>query len=99
MSQLITLEDKIVQAEGNLVSNMDQDKVMMSIQSGKYYNLGAIGGRIWDLIEKPLSVQQLVDILAAEYEIGQGDCEEQVLGFLEQLRAEQLIKIGDDSAA
>lgn len=99
MSQLITLEDKIVQAEGNLVSNMDQDKVMMSIQSGKYYNLGAIGGRIWDLIEKPLSVQQLVDILTAEYEIGQSDCEEQVLGFLEQLRAEQLIKIGDDSAA
>lgn len=99
MIQLITLEDKIVQAEGNLVSNMDQDKVMMSIQSGKYYNLGAIGGRIWDLIEKPLSVQQLVDILTAEYEIGQSDCEEQVLGFLEQLRAEQLIKIGDDSAA
>jgi len=32
--------------EGNIVSNMDGEKVMLSIKNGKYYNLGEIGGFI-----------------------------------------------------
>ena len=28
---------------------MDGEKVMLSINNGKYYNLGEIGGDIWEL--------------------------------------------------
>jgi hypothetical protein len=95
-NQTILLNEMIVQAEGNLVSNMDDEKVMMSIQSGKYYNLGQVGGRIWDLIELPTSVEQLIEKLTVEFEIEQEECEKQVITFLQHLRNEQLIKMGDE---
>ena len=36
----MNVEDRVTRKEGNLVSDMGSEKVMMSISSGKYYNLG-----------------------------------------------------------
>ncbi|CAM3554568.1 lasso peptide biosynthesis PqqD family chaperone [Marinicrinis lubricantis] len=89
----IGLEAIVVQAEGQLVSDMDGDKVMMSIRSGKYYNLGPVGGRIWELIASPTPVTRLVESLLAEYDIEQSVCEAEVLSFLQLLANEQLIEM------
>lgn len=88
---IIALEYTVVQNKENLVSDMDGEKVILSIQNGKYYNLGKVGGKIWELIEAPISVHNLTDALVAEYEIDQSVCEEQVISFLEQLLEEGLI--------
>lgn len=82
----------VVQASGNVASNMDGEKVLMSIKNSKYYNLGEIGGVIWDLIETPKSVNNLIDILMEQYEVEQSECEEQVIHFLELLYKEDLIQ-------
>ena len=89
----IALENVIFQSQGNVVSNMDGEKVMMSIQNGKYYNLGEIGGVIWDLIEKPIFVKNVIANLISEYDIEQLECEKQVVTFLELLNKEGLIYI------
>ncbi|MFD0697812.1 lasso peptide biosynthesis PqqD family chaperone [Paenibacillus sp. GCM10027628] len=91
--QQITLDHTIIQNEGNYVSNMDGEKVMLSIASGKYYNLGSTGGRIWELCESPVSVGQIVASLEAEYNIETSQCEEHVLSFLDLLSKEGLIQI------
>lgn len=83
----------ITQGEGNIVSDMDGEKVMLSIENGKYYNLGEMGGVIWDLIKIPTSINQLVDTLLAEYEVEKSECEEQVMAFLKMLNGEGLIKV------
>lgn len=97
--QPIGLDDIVVQVKGNLESNMDGEKVMMSVHSGKYYNLGQIGGVIWDKIESPVSVRQLIAFLTTEYDIDREACGQQVIGFLQSMLQEQLIHTGDDAAA
>ncbi|MBD0379748.1 lasso peptide biosynthesis PqqD family chaperone [Paenibacillus sedimenti] len=92
----IASNQRIAQNEGNLVSNMDGEKVMLSIKSGKYYNLGSTGGRIWELIETPATLQQIVETLSAEYEIEASVCEEQVRTFLTSLSKEGLIQIREE---
>ncbi|MEI5907728.1 lasso peptide biosynthesis PqqD family chaperone [Bacillus spongiae] len=87
----LTTNDSIKQVEGSIVSDMNGEKVMLSISNGKYYNLGDVGGRIWELIDNPLPISTLVTKLMAEYEISKQECEEQVLSFLELLRQEQLV--------
>jgi len=87
----------IKQKEGNIVSDMDGEKVMLSISNGKYYNLGKIGGVIWDLIEKPMSYLELVDSLVNNYDVDRDECEQQVLSFLESLKKEELIEIKEGS--
>lgn len=95
-SRSIELDHQVVQSKGLLASNMDEEKVMMSIESGKYYNLGSVGGRIWELIESPVSVRRLIESLTAEYEIDPDTCAEQVLDFLHSMQAEKLIVTGKD---
>ncbi|XEC95520.1 lasso peptide biosynthesis PqqD family chaperone [Paenibacillus tarimensis] len=93
MDNLILHENIVSQTNGHLVSNMDGEKVMMSIHSGKYYNLGQVGGRIWELMESPISVKDLIVKLMDEYEVGEAECERQVISFLEMLGKEQLIEV------
>lgn len=92
-------DDVISQAAGFLASDMDGDKVMMSIESGKYFNLGEIGGRIWELIEQPKTIEQVVDALMLEYEIDKEQCETQVGAFIQSLYDNELIVVGTIQSA
>lgn len=89
----ILLTDKVNRVEGNVVSDMNGEKVMLSIKNGKYYNLGVVGGDIWDELESPLEVGILVETLLSRYAIAKEECERQVISFLNQLLDEELINI------
>jgi hypothetical protein len=89
---IISLKDTVVQGEGNIVSDMGGDKVMLSVKNGKYYNLGDIGGEIWELIKSPTSITKLVDMLTVSYEVEESECLQQVLSYLEHLLNEGLIE-------
>lgn len=89
----ITVHDLVVQSQGFLVSDMNGEKIMLSIENGKYYNLGELGGRVWELIASPISVPDMVQQLITEYEIEREACEQQVRAFLQKLAVEGLIQI------
>jgi hypothetical protein len=93
--QGILLNDTVVQSKGNIVSDMDGEKVMLSVHNGKYYNLGGVGGFIWDSIETPIPVGKLIAVLMSEYEVEESECEKQVTSFIEHLLEEGLIKVGE----
>ncbi|KQX52086.1 MULTISPECIES: lasso peptide biosynthesis PqqD family chaperone [unclassified Paenibacillus] len=93
MKYTIPLNVQIVQGEGNIVSDMDGEKVMLNIANGKYYNLGQIGGHIWELISAPISVEELVTALTKEFDVEQEVCEEQTKVFLNHLLEEKIIHV------
>lgn len=99
MTRRINLQHKVLQSSGVLVSDMDGDKVAMSIQSGKYYNLGPVGGRIWELISAPASLHEVVDVLVSEYEVERSVCEEQVVDFVSKLTEESLVELVKEPSA
>ena len=88
----VTNQSTIVQSQKQLVSDMDGEKVMLSITNGKYYNLGDIGGDIWELLERPILVKELVTTLLSKYEVDHAECEIQVIDFLQDLLKEGLVK-------
>lgn len=92
-NQSTTKSHLISQGQGNIVSNMDGEIVMLSIHNGKYYNLGELGGEIWELMNNPISIQELVTALQSRYDVGLTECEEQVATFLGHLSEEGLIRI------
>ncbi|MFM9276968.1 lasso peptide biosynthesis PqqD family chaperone [Paenibacillus jiagnxiensis] len=99
MKSNISVHDTILQRSGNLASDMDGDKVMMSIESGKYYNLGKVGGRIWELAASPVTVSQIVETLVSEYDIERELCEQQVISFVAALYKESLIQLEAEVSA
>jgi hypothetical protein len=89
----INLDLSIVQSKENIVSDMNGEKVMLSIKNGKYYNLGKMGGEIWDHIEIQTPIYQLIQKLMSDYQVEQAICEEHVCSFVEMLLEEGLIEV------
>lgn len=89
----ISIEYLVIQSEGNIVSDMGGEKVMLNVENGKYYNLGKVGGDIWELIDKPMVVSELVNNIMAKYNVNKGKCEEEVISFLESMYEERLVKV------
>ncbi|MGG4218433.1 lasso peptide biosynthesis PqqD family chaperone [Paenibacillus jamilae] len=84
---------RITYGEEVYVSDMDGEKVMMSIHTGKYYNLGFTGGRIWELIESSPSLGDIVTVLTNEYEVDEEQCRQQVHTFVADLEREGLLRL------
>ncbi|GGP14013.1 lasso peptide biosynthesis PqqD family chaperone [Oceanobacillus neutriphilus] len=93
MNKTISNNDIVSQLEGLIVSDMDGEKVMLSIENGKYYNLGETGGEIWDCMKEPISIQDLIQSLVKEYDVREYECSEQVLRFIDRLAEEGLVKV------
>ncbi|WP_409290506.1 lasso peptide biosynthesis PqqD family chaperone [Peribacillus sp. SCS-37] len=88
----ISLDNEVIQTPGNLVSDMNGEKVMLSVKNGKYYNLGEVGGEIWMLLEKPITANQIISALIQKFDVNEDECREQVTVFLEHLYREDLIE-------
>ena len=71
--------------EGLMTADMNGSAVMMDIMTGKYYNLGQVGGRIWEILEEPMTVAALVEKLTDEYDVTAAQCRTDILPFLDTL--------------
>ena len=64
---------------------LDDEIVMMDIQRGKYFSLNPVATRIWDLLEKPLSLDALCNLLMEEYEVSADRCCTEVQEYLDEM--------------
>jgi hypothetical protein len=86
--------DSIVQRSTDVIAaEADKDLVMVSIANGSYYGVADVGRDIWEAIEKPKKVFDLIEDLCARYDIDSASCQEQTLSFLETLLNEQLLQV------
>jgi hypothetical protein len=77
----------------------DGDIAILNLKDGVYYGLNPIGGRIWNLIQKPIEVSQVRDKLLEEYEVEQERCMHEVIALLEELYTRGLIEVRNGPVA
>jgi hypothetical protein len=68
-----------------------EEAVMMSVVAGRYYGLNAVGTRIWDLLERPMTIAELCAQLCEEFEVEAQTCEAEVLKFVNELIANGIV--------
>ncbi|MDB2151341.1 lasso peptide biosynthesis PqqD family chaperone [Clostridium butyricum] len=73
--------------------DIDGEKVMMDIENGKYYALNEVGSKIWELTKDKIKINDIVNVLLSEYEVGEEQCRESTMNFIERLYNDDLIKI------
>lgn len=84
----------------NVMSAMVNDElVMMSVQTGQYFNLNAVGAHIWRLLESPQSLDAIVAALIDSYGAPESVIREEALAFLARLEAQDMVASGADAAA
>jgi hypothetical protein len=90
--------DSVVQRSADVIAaEAGQDLVMVSIENGFYYGVSDVARDIWETLERPMRVSDLLDNLAASYDVDRSSCEEQTFCFLEELLAEKLLQVRNET--
>jgi Coenzyme PQQ synthesis protein D (PqqD) len=79
--------DVLAQAAGDTV-------ILLTPDSGEYFTLNEVGGRIWELADGSRSVAEIVGLLAEEYDAPLDEIQADALEVLSQLAEERLVTDG-----
>ncbi len=75
-----------------MATRLDQEVVMMDLDTGTYFNLNETGTRIWDLLgQSPLTVAAIAAILTQEYEVDPATCKEETARFVADLVRQRIL--------
>jgi hypothetical protein len=88
----LTINMPLTRDSDLVCAEMDGDLVMMSIENGEYYGIGGVGTRIWELLDQPTTIEQIVETIMAEFDIEETQCRDDALSFAEKLFELGLIK-------
>jgi len=89
----ISAQSIVHRIEDIVASDIDDEKVMMSVEKGEYFGLDPIGSRVWELIDKPVKVTDLIDALLLKYDVDRETCECDILAFLEELHENGILQV------
>jgi len=95
---MLTLNSIIQRNSEVITAEADQELIMVSIATGHYYGLSHVGREIWDAIERPKRISDVVSDLTAGYDIDLSSCQDQTLSFLEDLLDDNLLQVADEPA-
>lgn len=73
-------------------TDMDGERVMMSLDQGAYFGLGGIGGTIWDMLDQPRSIAELEAQVMTQYAVDAETCRTDVAAFLADLERNGLVR-------
>lgn len=93
-TKTIGIDSLVRRAEYIDAADLNGEKVMMNLDKGRYFALNEVGSRIWDMMDRPLTVRDIVDAMTREYEIDEQSCAKEVLAFLGKMYDEELISVG-----
>lgn len=65
---------KYLRNNETISGKLEDELVTMDIEKGKYFSLNPVATRIWELLEKPLDLDELCNILMEEYEVKAEQC-------------------------
>jgi hypothetical protein len=88
-------EKTIVVAENQQVSGNlpDGNVVILNLNNGVYYGLNSVGGRVWSLVQQPISTMVLRDTLLAEFDVDPIRCSRELQQLLSQMTAQGMIQV------
>lgn len=84
---------KYVRKAGMMTADMAGSTVMMDVETGKYYNLGDVGGSIWEMMDAPLTMDELVEKLTAAYDVAPEQCRCETQAFVDSLVERGLVLV------
>jgi hypothetical protein len=74
-------------------AQVDGELVALHIENGTYYSFNETAARIWALLERPKSVAELCAALAAEFEVDEDACREEIILLLKDLETDGLVDL------
>ena len=92
-------EKDLTIARGVRETASEDGAVLLDIEQGICFSLNPVGLRIWELLKKKYSVDQIVDSLAQDFPVSRAQLISDTTEFIEALTAKGLIHRSGHTAA
>jgi hypothetical protein len=84
---------KFLQEREVVTRQIQDEEVLLQLDSGRYFGLDEIGSRTWDLlIRKQNTIVEAAQILAEEYDAPLGQIEDDLVRLVEELKEARLVR-------
>ena len=90
---MISLQQKVTISPEVLSQEVDEESVLLDLKSESYFGLDEVGTRIWQLLKNGSDLQNVFEILLAEYEVGEDKLKKDLQEHITQLVDAGLISL------
>ena len=91
--QLLSLTARVAPRDGVLFQQLQDEAVLLNLDSGQYFGLDPIGTRIWNLLAEGKALPEVTSMIVTEYEVDAVRCEADLLKLLGDLEEQGLVTV------
>ena len=96
-SPRIYLKTFVRAAPETLVANVDNEIALLSLPVGRYFGLNMSGACVWEMIQQPITVENLLSRMLQRFDVEESTCQCDLLELLERMNAAGLIEVNHES--
>ena len=89
----LSRSSKIVVSKDVVSCDLGGETAMLDMKEGIYYGLNEMGTIIWEYIQEPITLQEIVDKILVEYEVDEETCYRDLVELVEEMSKNGLVKI------
>ena len=91
----ISINTNIVVADEVVSCDLDGEAAILNLKDGVYYGLDPIGAKIWNLIQNPMILSDVVEKIWEEYDVKKDECTDDIFELIEKLLNNGLVKVNE----
>jgi len=89
----ISLSDRVTVPNEILISNLQDESVLLNLNSERYFGLDGVGTRMLSVLTNSDSIQTAYESLTAEYDVDRDALRRDLISLIEELLAQGLIEV------
>jgi hypothetical protein len=89
----VPLDASVVATERQLSTTLADEVIILGLDDSIYYGLTGTGARIWELLQAPRTIEEIVGIIVSEFDVDRGRVELDLDALLADLQSRGLIAI------
>lgn len=87
----ISFTDRVKVPDDVLISNLQEESVILNLDSERYYGLDSVGTRILSVLTTSDSIEAAYETLVQEYEVDREELKQDLLELVENLIAQGIL--------
>ena len=91
----LDLDRPLIASRDHTFCELGGEGVILSVGTGTYFGLNALGTRLWQLLQRPQSVGELREVITREFAVSAERCDADLLVFIDSLQANGLLESCD----
>ena len=95
----ISFSDRVRIPDDVLISNLQEESVILNLASERYFGLDDVGTRLLSVLSTSYSIEAAYKILLAEYDVDEAVLRQDLLSLIEQLAAQGLVRVEEKHEA